>query len=173
MNRDTEELPVIIGELDDAYGSIDAGQCVTILSHFALHLSHTSEKLQAAKRDAVEQLQAQHEVLDDLEELGTIMGEMLQKQTEIEADFVTRLEDLNQHLFNLSELSNHYTMYQHSFRKLLVEVARRRHYKEAADQIVRGMNSQLEAMAEGTSHARVASRIVCSQRFQRGAPASR
>jgi hypothetical protein len=54
-------------------------------------------------------------------------------------------------LLALSGLTQHYTSFQFSFRRLLVEMARRGHYKEAADQIVRGMMVQLEAMAEGMS----------------------
>ncbi|KAI0033079.1 autophagy protein Apg17-domain-containing protein [Vararia minispora EC-137] len=132
MNRDTEELPVIIDELEDAYNSIHTGH----------------DELRAAKRTAYEHLAQQRGILDDLIELGSIMGEMLQRQTEVELDFESRLEVLNQHLFILGDVSHQYTLYQHSYRKLLVEVARRRHYTEAADQIVRGTMSQLAAMAE-------------------------
>jgi hypothetical protein len=36
-----------------------------------------------------------------------------------------------------------------SYSKLLIEIARRRQYKEAAENIVRGMMVQLQAMSEG------------------------
>jgi autophagy-related protein 17 len=42
--------------------------------------------------------------------------------------------------------------YQTAFNKLILELARRSQYREAAENIVRGMMSQLEAMTEGTSH---------------------
>jgi len=77
------------------------------------------------------------------------MDEMLHRQTEIELDFDSHIETLNQHLLRLDDLRHYFVQFQHSFRKLLIEVARRRHYKEAADQIVRGMMSQLAALAEG------------------------
>ena len=49
-------------------------------------ISHVScsQDLQAARRTSVGYLQRQRETLDDLDELGNIMGDMLQGQTEIE-----------------------------------------------------------------------------------------
>lgn len=43
-----------------------------------------SEELQSARRVSHEYLQRQRETLDDLDELESIMGDMLQRQTEIE-----------------------------------------------------------------------------------------
>ena len=45
-----------------------------------------------------------------------------------------------------------------AFNKLLLEIARRRQYKEAAENIVQGMTRQLESMSEG---------MPCSYRFRR------
>ncbi|VDC04793.1 unnamed protein product [Peniophora sp. CBMAI 1063] len=132
MNRDTEELPVILGELGDDFNAIDS----------------SFEELQSARRVSHEYLQRQRETLDDLDELGSIMGDMLQRQTEIEIEFAERLQELHHQLLDIDELTHRYHSYQDSYRKLLVEVARRRHYKDAADQIVRGMMSQLQAMTE-------------------------
>lgn len=66
-------------------------------------------------------------------------------------DCTTRLHALNEHLVEIGSLCTTYTTYQMSFNKLLLEVARRRQYKEAAEHIVRGMMEQLHAMTEGTA----------------------
>lgn len=56
---------------------------------------------------------------------------------------------LHHHLVGIDDLVNTYTLYQMSFNKVLVEVARRREYKEAAEDIVSGMMAQLQAMTDG------------------------
>ncbi|KAI0058213.1 hypothetical protein BV25DRAFT_1919577 [Artomyces pyxidatus] len=132
MVRDTEELPAIISELEDACTSIER--------------SH--ESLVEAKRVAREYLAKHHTTLDDLEELGEIMSEMLQRQQEVEAQCADRLEGLHENLLSIDHLSQQFTSFRLSFSKLLVEMARRRQYKEAAENIVRGMMAQLEAMSE-------------------------
>lgn len=58
---------------------------------------------------------------------------------------------LHHHLVGIDDLVNTYTLYQMSFNKVLVEVARRREYKEAAEDIVSGMMAQLQAMTDGRS----------------------
>ena len=49
----------------------------------------------------------------------------------------------------MEELYHRYTSYQYSYNKLVIELARRQQYCEAAKKIVDGMRSQLEAMTEG------------------------
>lgn len=56
---------------------------------------------------------------------------------------------LQQHILTLDDLHHRFLSYQTSFNKLLVEIARRRQYREAADKIVEGMMGQLDAMADG------------------------
>jgi autophagy-related protein 17 len=60
------------------------------------------------------------------------------------------LAGLHNHLLTLEHLHDRYLSYQTAFSKLILELARRRQYREAAENIVRGMMGQLEAMAEGT-----------------------
>ena len=43
-----------------------------------------SEDLQSAKRLSLEYLDKQRQILDDLDELGVIMDEMLQRQRQVE-----------------------------------------------------------------------------------------
>ena len=59
------------------------------------------------------------------------------------------LARLHQRLEPLQQLHNQYCAYQASFNKLVLEIARRRHYREAAETVIRGMMEQLEAMTAG------------------------
>lgn len=52
-------------------------------------------------------------------------------------------------LGSVEELCHRFTAYQTSFDQLLLEIARRRRYKEAAEKIIEGMMSQLSALTEG------------------------
>ncbi|KAF9236755.1 autophagy protein Apg17-domain-containing protein [Melanogaster broomeanus] len=119
MKRDTDELPSIMAELEHDVNSIQEAH----------------EKLLLARTAAQEQLDTSRSTLDNLEELGDIMSDMLQKQQEVETDCEDLLEGLQQRLLS-------------SFNKLLSEIARRRQYCEAAVKIVEGMMAQLEAMTE-------------------------
>ncbi|THV03192.1 hypothetical protein K435DRAFT_748177 [Dendrothele bispora CBS 962.96] len=132
MNRDTAELPSIMSELEESLGQIDATHAV---------LSSTRE----TDRKHLEQLSR---TLDDLEELGDIMGEMLQVQESVEAECDERLGELEEHLQTIQSLHERFVSYQASFRKLVLEIARRKQYKEAAESIVRGMMAELEARTE-------------------------
>jgi autophagy-related protein 17 len=49
----------------------------------------------------------------------------------------------------IEELIREFNAYQLSYDKLLVEIARRRHYKEEAENFVQDMTAQLETMSEG------------------------
>lgn len=132
MYRDTDELPAIMAELDDNVNLIQA--------------SH--DKLITAKDAVQEQLNTSSRILDNLDELGEIMSDMLEKQQEIEEDFEDLLDCLQQRLLVVEDLYHRYVSFQSSFSKLLVEIGRRRQYREAAERIVDGMMAQLEAMTE-------------------------
>ncbi|KAI9512058.1 autophagy-related protein 17 [Russula earlei] len=132
MMRDAEELPVILAELKDALGVMERGL----------------EELRSAKQVFQQYLQKHRSTLEDLEELGDIMDAMLRRQDEIEADCNSRLEALHQNLVIIEDLIRQFNAYRLSFGKLLVEIARRRQYKDAAENIVRGMMAHLEAMSE-------------------------
>ncbi|THH20742.1 hypothetical protein EW146_g697 [Bondarzewia mesenterica] len=138
MNRDTDELPAIISELEASCASVE----------------RIREELLTAKHLVQQDLETHRTILDDLEELGDIMGEMLHRQQEVEIDCSERLASLHDHLFRIEELSHQYTSYQLSFNKLVVEMARRRQYKEAAENIVRGMVAQIEALTEEEQQVR-------------------
>jgi len=76
------------------------------------------------------------------------MEDMLRRQDEIEADCGNRLIGLDQNLVVIEDLIRQFNAYQLSYSKLLVEIARRQQYKEAAENIVSGMMARLEAMSE-------------------------
>lgn len=59
------------------------------------------------------------------------------------------LTDLHVSLGTIEDLHVRFTSYEYSYSKLLLELGRRKQYKEAAEKVVEGMLSQLEAMVEG------------------------
>lgn len=59
---------------------------------------------------------------------------------------------LTDHLTCISELQSTYTSYRAAYGKLVLEIDRRRQYRESADAIVRGMTAQLQALREGQSY---------------------
>ncbi|KAF7968960.1 hypothetical protein HWV62_28749 [Athelia sp. TMB] len=139
MNRDTEELPSIMAELEESILSIES--------------SH--EQLSTGKAAFEKQLELLPATLRDLDELGEIMTEMLQRQEGVETDADERIASLHQSLLTLEDLHQRFIAFQISFDKLLVEMARRKQYREAAEKIVEGMMSQLETMAEEERLVRV------------------
>ncbi|KAJ7773175.1 autophagy-related protein 17 [Mycena metata] len=138
MNRDTEELPSIMKELEECLTSINA----------------TNELLANSQEDARKNLAHLHTILDDLDELGEIMTEMLQTQDVVERECEEQLASLQQHLLTVEHLHERFVSYRTAFNKLMLEIARRRQYREAAESIVRGMMAQLAAMTEEESQVR-------------------
>jgi len=132
MMRDAEELPVILAELEHAWKAVE----------------RSLEELLSANQTSQQYLQKHRSTLEDLEELGDIMDDMLRRQDEIETDCNSRLDTLHQNLVAIEDLIRQFNAYRLSYGKLLVEIARRRQYKEAAENIVRSMMAQLEAMSD-------------------------
>ncbi|KAF5367435.1 hypothetical protein D9758_003802 [Tetrapyrgos nigripes] len=132
MNRDTDELPSIMAELEDSLGHIDV----------------THSMLASTRDDNQKHLDHLSHTVEDLDELGDIMGEMLHTQESVETECDERLAELEEHVTTIQSLYERFVFYQASFRKLILEIARRKQYKEAAENIVRGMMAQLEAMTE-------------------------
>lgn len=108
-------------------------------------------------------------VLNDLDELGEIMDEMIRTQESLEVrhfifvvllfysknppqieahEEISRLHD---HLTALqSTFHVPYVEYRTAYSKLLLELDRRRQYKESVENIVNEMAKKLESMTEGT-----------------------
>ncbi|KAF8199671.1 autophagy protein Apg17-domain-containing protein [Pholiota molesta] len=127
MNRDTEELPVILAELEE--------------SAHAIRGYH--DQLATTKDNLEKDLNHLHSVLDDLDELGEIMGEMLATQESVETQAMAELDALHLHLTTLEQLHEQYVAYRMAFNKLLLEIARRRR-----------MARQLVSMTEEESRVR-------------------
>ncbi|KDQ59057.1 hypothetical protein JAAARDRAFT_127658 [Jaapia argillacea MUCL 33604] len=138
MNRDTEELPAIISELEEDYASIEG----------------LYERLTKAKTIVQEQVNGHRQTLDDLDELGEIMGAMLHRQQLVESETQTRLPPLQIHLLTLSSLHSHFSSYLQAYNRLLIEVERRRRYRDVVGRIVEGMKGQLDEMFEEESQTR-------------------
>ncbi|PCH42280.1 hypothetical protein WOLCODRAFT_152309 [Wolfiporia cocos MD-104 SS10] len=132
MNRDTDELPAIITELEDSIASIAASY----------------EQLLAARQATQQLLDSQRQTLDDLDELGDIMSEMLERQQDVELESTEHLTLLHQHLAAVEDLHHRFASYQYSYNKLLLELARRRQYSDGVQQIVKGMVAQLDALTQ-------------------------
>jgi autophagy-related protein 17 len=67
----------------------------------------------------------------------------------VQTDCGEYMVEFQHHLITLEDLHSRYLSYQTAFNKLLIEIARRRQYQEAAEHIVKTMMSQLQAMTEG------------------------
>ncbi|KIY44130.1 hypothetical protein FISHEDRAFT_67801 [Fistulina hepatica ATCC 64428] len=132
MQRDTNELPAIMAELDESLEQMKS-----------LH-----KHLLSAQQTRTERARQLDVVLDDLEELGDIMSEMLDTQGGVEVDCRARLAVLQGHLVVVKQLYEKFQSYKHSFNMLVLEIARRRQYRATAENIVRGMIQQLDAMTE-------------------------
>ncbi|KAF5327436.1 hypothetical protein D9619_004192 [Psilocybe cf. subviscida] len=135
ISRDTEELPVIMAELQES-AHIVAGY---------------HDQLRKRKEEVEQDMEHLARALDDLDELGDIMGEMLATQDSVEHQASEELQGLHEHLTTLEHLYTQYVSYRTAFNKLLVEMARRRQYWESAENIVRSMMMQLHTMSEDES----------------------
>ena len=66
-------------------------------------------------------------------------------------EYIEQLSLLDENLVSVEELHTRYTRYQYSYCKLVIELARRKQYAEAAGKIVETMTAQLNALVEGQS----------------------
>ncbi|KAH9902806.1 autophagy protein Apg17-domain-containing protein [Cubamyces lactineus] len=132
MNSDADALPGIIIELEEGVRSIEA---------------HRNNLLET-KTAAQEWVEIHRRILTDLDELGIIMTDMLEQQHAVEIESLDHLEHLHLQLRPLEELHHQYTSYQYAYNKLVLELARRRQYREAAQRVVANTMAELDAMVE-------------------------
>ena len=66
-----------------------------------------------------------------------------------QSESIDHLSYLHAQMRPFEELHHKYTSYQYAYNKLVLELARRRQYREAAQRIVSTMTAQLDAMTEG------------------------
>ncbi|KAI0768076.1 autophagy protein Apg17-domain-containing protein [Trametes elegans] len=132
MNADADALHGIILDIEDGLHSIEV---------------HRDELL-CSKTFAQEHIDTHRRILTDLDELGEIMTDMLERQHNVEAESLDHLEHLHLQLRPLEELHHKYTSYQYAYNKLVLELARRRQYREAAQRVVANTIAELDAMVE-------------------------
>lgn len=84
--RDAEELPVILGELEDSWRVVERSLYVIVWLTVILFGPDLilSEGLISAKQTSQQYLRKLRTTLEDLEELGDIMDDMLRRQDDIE-----------------------------------------------------------------------------------------
>ena len=84
MNRDTDELPSIISDIEDDVTCIKSDQYVVYTFITVSHTEMLSEQLQAAKAKALVRLETLSEILSHLEKLESHMMDMLDRQVAVE-----------------------------------------------------------------------------------------
>ncbi|KAI0649281.1 autophagy protein Apg17-domain-containing protein [Trametes meyenii] len=132
MNSDADALPGIISELEDGVHAIQA----------------YSDELLAAKMVAQDHIDTHRRILTDLDELGEIMTDMLERQHHVETESLDHISHLHLELSPLEELHHKYTSYQYAYNKLVLELARRRQYREAVQRFVANTMAELDTMVE-------------------------
>ncbi|KAH9945266.1 autophagy protein Apg17-domain-containing protein [Epithele typhae] len=132
MNGDADALPVIVGELEGSLRSIEVYH----------------EQLLDAKATSEGHLEGHRNTLSDLDELGDIMSEMLERQQAVENESIDRLSYMHAQLQQIESLHHKYTSYQYSYSKLVLELADRQQYREEIQRRVSEMAAELDARVE-------------------------
>ena len=65
-------------------------------------------------------------------------------------EYEAQIGMLYQHLTNLEQLCHTYISYETSYNSLLLELERRRRYRDAAEETIRSMARELDTMRNGT-----------------------
>ncbi|KAG8962315.1 autophagy protein 17 [Tulasnella sp. 425] len=86
--------------------------------------------------------------LDRLDKLADDMAEKLQIQQQVETQSYELHETLDGHLGSFDQLAQTYIDYQMAYRRLLLEMDRRRRSREAMEELVHEMLDKLEQMRE-------------------------
>jgi len=132
LEGDTEELPVIIGETEQSLTKIE----------------DINQKLNQAREECTAQLNRLRAALYTLESLGIEMTDLVDQQQSVEIEATTIHSTLQSHLISLSGLSDTYINYRAAYGHLVLEMDRRRKYREAIEATIQGMNEQLQAMRQ-------------------------
>ena len=67
----------------------------------------------------------------------------------MQVESTEQLNLLHDHLVAIEDLHHRYKSYEYSFNLLLLELARRRRYREDAERLIKSMITQLNTMADG------------------------
>ncbi|KAF9525655.1 autophagy protein Apg17-domain-containing protein [Crepidotus variabilis] len=138
MSRDTEELRMIMHEMERDMEGVQGYQSQLTEKHATLSTS----------------LSTLSSTLNTLDALGDILEEMLTTQDITEHSAQEALAGLQYHLTTLEELHRQFEEYRVAFDRLLVEIQRRRIYRDAVEEIVRGMGKELIALTQEEERTR-------------------
>ncbi|KIJ52419.1 hypothetical protein M422DRAFT_222936 [Sphaerobolus stellatus SS14] len=130
--RDTAELPSIIAELEESVTSTES-----------IH-----EEIVQAKQAHQASLSTLGQILDYLDDLGDKMEIMLQQQSDIELETQATYEALNDYLESLISLRGTFEAYQLSYNSLLLEMDRRRRYRDSIEALAEEMRQKLHQLRE-------------------------
>ncbi|KAG8988637.1 autophagy protein 17 [Tulasnella sp. 427] len=128
--RDSEELPAILADIEGA----------------ATQVNDIQERLRDMARHAHSSLDKFDSILDRLDKLADDMSEKLQMQQQTQSYELS--DTLNAHLGSFDMLAQTYVDYQMAYRRLLLEMDRRRRSREAMEELVHEMLDKLEQMRE-------------------------
>ncbi|KAF8588224.1 hypothetical protein K439DRAFT_669529 [Ramaria rubella] len=136
--RDTAELPSVIAELEESIASIES----------------VYQEIIDTKISYQSLLATQSRILDSLDSLGDKMESMLQEQTGIEMETQATYEVLNDYLESLLTLRTTYETYQVSYNALVLEMDRRKRYRDSMETVVQEMREKLGRLREDEIIAR-------------------
>ncbi|KAG8860805.1 autophagy protein 17 [Serendipita sp. 411] len=136
LEGDTAELPVIIQETEQNLTKME-------------EISH---KLKSSRETCERDLAHQKSCLTALESLGIEMSDLVDRHQSVEVEATAIQNTLQGHLIAISTLQETYVKYRAAYGSLVQEMSRRQKYREAVEEIIQGMNEQLRAMRQGTSH---------------------
>ncbi|KAG8895177.1 autophagy protein 17, partial [Tulasnella sp. 408] len=130
--RDSEELPAILSDIEAA----------------AAQVTEIQERLRNMAANMRSSLAKFDGIVDQLDKLADDMAEKLQMQQQVETQTYEIHETLNAHLSSFDQLAQTYIDYQMAYRRLLLEMDRRRRSREAMEELVHEMLDKLEQMRE-------------------------
>ncbi|KAG9047966.1 autophagy protein 17 [Tulasnella sp. UAMH 9824] len=130
--RDSEELPAILSDIEAA----------------AAQVTEIQERLRSMAANMRSSLAKFDGIVDQLDKLADDMAEKLQMQQQVETQTYEIHETLDAHLGSFDQLAQTYIDYQMAYRRLLLEMDRRRRSREAMEELVHEMLDKLEQMRE-------------------------
>lgn len=152
MSQDTEELKKIMLEMEKDMENVEGHQCVFIFQVVQLQLKmYHRNQLTQAHTTLSSSLSTISTTLNTLDNLSEILEEMISTQDSVEHSAQEALSGLQHHLITLEELHRQFEEYRRAFDHLLVEIQRRTHYRDAVEEIVKGMGRELIALSQGSS----------------------
>ncbi|KIO18544.1 hypothetical protein M407DRAFT_31798 [Tulasnella calospora MUT 4182] len=130
--RDSEELPAILSDIEAA----------------AVQVTEIQERLRSMAANMRSSLARFDGIVNQLDKLADDMASKLQMQQQVETQSYEIHDMLDGHLGSFDQLAQTYIDYQMAYRRLLLEMDRRRRSREAMEELVHEMLDKLEQMRE-------------------------